>query len=130
MNKINLKQKLSLINDAWTPCIVAELNGQYVKLVKFTGPFTWHHHDTEDEMFLVVKGRFRMEFREGADNASDALAPRSVWLEEGEFMVVPRGVEHRPVADEEAEVLLFEPATTLNTGNVENELTLPELEWI
>jgi mannose-6-phosphate isomerase-like protein (cupin superfamily) len=130
MNKINLSQKLSLINNPWTPSIVAELNGQYVKLVKFKGPFTWHHHDTEDEMFLVVKGRFRMEFRESSDNASDALAPRSVWLEEGEFMVVPRGVEHRPVADEEAEVLLFEPATTLNTGNVENELTLPELEWI
>jgi mannose-6-phosphate isomerase-like protein (cupin superfamily) len=130
MNKINLSQKLSLINNPWTPSIVAELNGQYVKLVKFKGPFTWHHHDTEDEMFLVVKGRFRMEFWENGDDASDALAPRSVWLEEGEFMVVPRGVEHRPVADEEAEVLLFEPATTLNTGNVENELTLPELEWI
>jgi mannose-6-phosphate isomerase-like protein (cupin superfamily) len=130
MNKINLSQKLSLINNPWTPSIVAELNGQYVKLVKFKGPFTWHHHDTEDEMFLVVKGRFRMEFWGNGDDASDALAPRSVWLEEGEFMVVPRGVEHRPVADEEAEVLLFEPATTLNTGNVENELTLPELEWI
>lgn len=129
MNKINLRQKLSLISNTWTPCIVAELNGQYVKLVKFKGPFTWHHHDSEDEMFLVVKGRFRMEFRESGDGTSPNRQ-RDVWLEEGEFIVVPRGVEHRPVADEEAEVLLFEPATTLNTGNVENELTLPELEWV
>ncbi|MDQ2936565.1 MAG: cupin domain-containing protein [Acidobacteriota bacterium] len=130
MNKINLREKLSLIGDHWNPRIIGELNGQYLKLVKFKGPFTWHHHDNEDEMFLVVKGRFRMEFWETADGASGANKQRDVWLEEGEFMVVPRGVEHRPVADEEADVLLFEPATTLNTGNVENELTLPELEWI
>lgn len=130
MNKINLRQKLSLISETWTPCIVAELNGQHVKLVKFKGPFTWHHHDNEDEMFLVVKGRFRMEFRESGDAASGPDHQRDVWLEEGEFIIVPRGVAHRPVADEEAEVLLFEPATTLNTGNVENELTLPELEWV
>jgi mannose-6-phosphate isomerase-like protein (cupin superfamily) len=128
MNKINLLQKLSLINDHWNPRIIGELNGQYLKLVKFQGPFTWHHHETEDEMFLVVKGRFRMEFREG-DQASPA-AERNVWLEEGEFIIVPRGVEHRPVADEEAEVLLFEPASTLNTGNVEDEFTVPKLDWL
>ena len=129
MNKINLRQKLSLINDHWNPRIISELNGQYLKLVKFKGPFTWHHHETEDEMFLVVKGRFRMEFREGND--ANALAQqRDVWLEEGEFIVVPRGVEHRPVADEEAEVLLFEPASTLNTGNVQDEFTVPKLEWL
>ncbi len=130
MNKINLREKLSLIGDHWNPRIIGELNGQYLKLVKFQGPFTWHHHDDEDEMFLVVKGRFRMEFLEGSDSASGSAQQRDVWLEEGEFIVVPRGVEHRPVSDEEAEVLLFEPATTLNTGNVENELTVPELEWI
>ena len=95
------------------------LNGQHVKLVKFAGPFTWHHHEAEDEMFLVVKGRFRMEFRD-----------RHEWIEEGEFIIVPRGVEHRPVADQEAHVLLFEPASTLNTGNVQNERTVPMLDRI
>ena len=123
MNKINLSEKLSLINDHWNPRIVGELNGQYVKLVKFVGPFTWHHHEREDEMFLVVKGRFCMEFRE--DDGE-----QKVWLEEGEFLIVPRGVEHRPVAEEEAHVLLFEPASTLNTGNVDNELTRENLDWI
>ena len=123
MNKINLNEKLSQIKDHWNPRIVGELNGQYVKLVKFVGPFTWHHHDTEDEMFLVVKGRFCMEFREDGPE-------QKVWLEEGEFLIVPRGVEHRPVADEEAHVLLFEPASTLNTGNVANEFTRPRLDWI
>jgi mannose-6-phosphate isomerase-like protein (cupin superfamily) len=98
---------------------VAELNGQQVKLVKFEGPFVWHHHEMEDELFLVVRGRFRMEFRD-----------RHVWLEAGELIVVPRGVEHRPVADEPVEVLLFEPATTLNTGNVVNDRTVRELERI
>ncbi len=126
MQKINLNQKLSLIDDHWNPRIAAELNGQYVKLVKFQGPFTWHHHDDEDEMFMVVKGRFRMEFREPDAPNID----REVWLEQGEFLVVPRGVEHRPVADEEAHVLLFEPATTLNTGNVENEFTRQTLSKI
>jgi len=119
MNKVNLKEKLALFNEQWSPKIVGELNGQYVKLVKFQGPFVWHHHDAEDEMFMVVKGRFRMEFRD-----------RSEWIEEGEFIIVPRGVEHRPVADEEAHVLLFEPASTLNTGNVENERTVAQLERI
>ena len=126
MQKINLSEKLSKIEDHWNPRIAAELNGQYVKLVKFQGPFTWHHHDNEDEMFLVIKGRFRMEYREAANPTVD----RELWLEAGEFVVVPKGVEHRPVADEEAQVLLFEPASTLNTGNIENELTRETLGWI
>jgi mannose-6-phosphate isomerase-like protein (cupin superfamily) len=119
MEKVNLVDKLAHFTDHWNPKIVGELNGQQVKLVKFQGPFVWHHHEYEDELFLVVKGRFRMEFQD-----------RHVWLEEGEFLVVPRGVEHRPVADEEAYVLLFEPASTLNTGNVRNERTLERLESI
>jgi mannose-6-phosphate isomerase-like protein (cupin superfamily) len=117
MEKVNLEQKLALFREHWKPKIVGELNGQQVKLVKFKGPFVWHHHEHEDELFLVVEGRFRMEFQD-----------RQVWLEEGEFLIVPRGVEHRPVADEEAQVLLFEPASTLNTGNVTNDLTLTKLE--
>jgi len=130
MKKINLREKLSLIGDHWNPRIIGELNGQYLKLVKFKGPFTWHHHETEDEMFLVVKGRFRMEFREVSDGDPAQNGQREIWLEEGELCIVPRGVEHRPVADEEAHVLLFEPATTLNTGNVENELTRQKLGWL
>jgi mannose-6-phosphate isomerase-like protein (cupin superfamily) len=137
MDKINLSEKLSRINEHWKPKIVGELNGQYVKLVKFAGPFTWHHHDDEDEMFLVVNGRFRMEFRKPdgasaptrADAEQDATT-REVWLEKGEFIIVPRGVEHRPVADDEAHVLLFEPVATLNTGNVEDEFTVKHLERI
>jgi mannose-6-phosphate isomerase-like protein (cupin superfamily) len=123
MNKINLREKLSLINDHWNPRIAAELNGQYVKLVKFQGPFTWHHHELEDELFLVVKGRFRMEYR-------DDDGEKSLWIEEGEMIVVPRGVEHRPVAEDECEVLLFEPVATLNTGNTDNELTRKVLSHI
>jgi mannose-6-phosphate isomerase-like protein (cupin superfamily) len=119
MNKVNLQEKLGRFSEHRKPKIVGELNGQLVKLVKFQGPFVWHQHENEDEMFLVVRGRFRMEFRD-----------RDVWLEEGEFLIVLRGVEHRPVADEEAHVLLFEPATTLNTGNVQNERTVPVLERI
>ena len=129
MNKINLREKLALINDHWNPRIIGELNGQHLKLVKFKGSFTWHHHETEDEMFLVVKGRFRMEFRE-ASNSAESGEQKEVWLEAGEFIVVPHGVEHRPIADEEAEVLLFEPASTLNTGNVRDEFTVPILDWI
>jgi mannose-6-phosphate isomerase-like protein (cupin superfamily) len=121
MQKINLTQKLSLFDDHWGPRIIGELNGQYVKLVKFKGPFTWHYHENEDELFLVVKGRFRMEFREKGTE-------KAVWIEAGEMIVVPRGMEHRPVADEEAHVLLFEPASTLNTGNVENQLTVHKLK--
>jgi mannose-6-phosphate isomerase-like protein (cupin superfamily) len=119
MEKVNLRDKLARFTAHWQPKIVGELNGQLVKLVRFQGPFVWHHHEQEDELFLVVKGRFRMELRD-----------RVVWLEEGEFFIVPRGVEHRPVADEEAQVLLFEPATTLNTGNVRDALTQPDLERI
>ena len=119
MEKINLREKFSLFSEHWKPKVVGDLNGQQVKLVKFKGPFVWHHHETEDELFLVAKGRFRMEFRD-----------HSVWLEEGEFLVVPRGVEHRPVADQEAQVLLFEPASTLNTGNVRDEFTVTALERI
>jgi GrpB-like predicted nucleotidyltransferase (UPF0157 family)/mannose-6-phosphate isomerase-like protein (cupin superfamily) len=117
MDKVNLPEKFARITEQWQPKIVGELNGQQVKLVKFQGPFVWHHHDNEDELFLVIKGRFRMEFRD-----------RHVWLEQGEFLIVPRGVEHRPVAEEEAHVLLFEPASTLNTGNVRNERTVADLE--
>ena len=123
MQKINLAEKLSLINDHWNPRIAGELNGQMVKLVKFQGPFTWHHHENEDEMFMVVKGRFRMDYR---DNTGD----REEWIEEGEFIIVPRGIEHRPFAEEECQVLLFEPASTLNTGNVKDSFTRTELARI
>jgi mannose-6-phosphate isomerase-like protein (cupin superfamily) len=123
MEKVNLTQKLSLIRDHWNPHIAGELNGQHLKLVKFKGPFTWHHHENEDEMFFVVKGRFRMDYRE---NGND----RDLWIEEGEFIVVPRGVEHRPVAEEECEVMLFEPVSTLNTGNVEDRFTRKHLDRI
>lgn len=119
MDKVNLGDKLATFTKHWSPKIVGELNGQQVKLVKFLGPFVWHHHDHEDELFLVVKGRFRMEFKD-----------RHAWIEEGEFIIVPRGVEHRPVAEEEAQVLLFEPASTLNTGNIRNERTLDRLDTI
>ena len=118
-NKINLAQKFSQIHEYWKPYIAGELNGQLVKLDKLKGEFVWHHHENEDEMFLVAKGRFRIEFRD-----------KTVQLEEGEFIVVPRGVEHKPVADEECWILLFELASTLNTGNVENERTQRELQKI
>lgn len=115
MDKVNLTEGFSRIAEHWRPRVVAELNGQEVKLVKFQGPFIWHQHDDEDELFLVMKGRFRMEFRD-----------RSVDLEEGELMVVPHGVEHRPVADSEVEVLVFEPKGVLNTGNqVDTVYTAP-----
>jgi mannose-6-phosphate isomerase-like protein (cupin superfamily) len=117
MDKVNLKETLARFAERWQPKIVGELNGQHVKLVKFLGPFVWHHHEREDELFLVVQGRFRMELRD-----------RTVELGEGEFLIVPRGVEHRPVADEEAHVLLFEPASTLNTGNLVNERTVARPE--
>jgi len=124
MQKLNLQDKLSLINDHWNPRIAGELNGQYVKLVKFQGPFTWHHHDNEDELFMVVKGRFRMDYRD--EKNSD----KETWIEEGEMIIVPRGVEHRPFAEEECQVLLFEPVSTLNTGNVDDQFTRKQLENI
>lgn len=113
MEKVNLAQKLSAFDELWSPKVVADLNGQQVKLVKVKGEFIWHHHDDEDELFLILSGRLKMELRDG-----------DIWLEEGEFLVVPRGVEHRPVAEEEVHLLLFEPASTLNTGNVRNERTV------
>jgi mannose-6-phosphate isomerase-like protein (cupin superfamily) len=119
VDKINLAQKLSLFSEHWSPHIVGQVNDCQIKLVKILGAFDWHHHDVEDEAFLVVSGRFRMEFRD-----------RSVALEAGEMIVVPHGVEHRPVADAEAHVLLFEPGTTLNTGNVRSERTRDTLERI
>ena len=117
MEKVNLAEKFARFTAHWQPKIVGELNGQQVKLAKFAGPFEWHRHEKEDELFLVVRGRFRMEFRD-----------RNIELEAGEFLIVPQGVEHRPVADAEVEVLLFEPAGTLNTGNVRSERTLEQLE--
>lgn len=127
-DKVNLASKFSQIHEYWKPYIAGELNGQMVKLDKLKGEFVWHHHENEDELFLVVKGRFRIEFR-GLATSPDT-STRSVSLEEGEFLVVPRGVEHRPVADEECWILLFEPASTLNTGNVVNERTVRELERV
>ena len=119
VDKVNIREKLALFDDHWCPKVVGELNGQHVKLVKFAGEFVWHKHDREDELFLVVEGRFRMDFRD-----------REVWLEEGEFLVVPRGVEHRPVAVEEVHVLLFEPAGTRNTGDARDERTVRDPEHI
>jgi mannose-6-phosphate isomerase-like protein (cupin superfamily) len=119
MNKVNLKEKLGRFNEYWSPKIVGELNGQHVKLVKLKGEFIWHHHDAEDELFYVVKGRLMMRFRD-----------REEWVEEGEFIIVPRGVDHMPVAPDEVHVMLFEPASTLNTGNVENERTLKKLDTV
>jgi mannose-6-phosphate isomerase-like protein (cupin superfamily) len=116
VDKVNLSQKLSQIHEHWRPKIVGELNGQEVKLVKCRGEFVWHHHETEDELFLVIRGRLRVDF-----------VDRSVELGPGELLVVPHGVEHRAVADEEVEVLLFEPAGVRNTGNVEDPtLTAPQ----
>jgi len=117
MEKVNIAEKFSLFNDYYNPRIVGELNNQHVKLAKLKGEFIWHKHDAEDELFLVIKGTLRMEYRD-----------KTVEINEGEFIIVPRGVEHKPVAWEEVHILLFEPASTLNTGNVQNEMTKPELE--
>ncbi|TAK66994.1 MAG: cupin domain-containing protein [Bacteroidetes bacterium] len=119
IEKININQKLSLFTEHWSPKVVGELNGQEVKLAKFKGEFIWHKHENEDEMFYVLKGTFDMEFRD-----------KTITLHENEFLIVPRGVEHRPVAKEEVCVMLFEPATTLNTGNVRNEMTKERLERV
>ncbi len=119
MDKINLKDKLTLFSDYWNPRIVGELNGQHVKLAKFQGEFVWHHHELEDELFLVIKGRLLMKFRD-----------RDVWIEEGEMIIVPAKIEHMPVAPEEVHVLLFEPKSTLNTGNVDHQKTKRNLEHL
>ncbi len=117
MIPINLSKKLALFQDYWSPKIVGELNDSYVKLVKLKGEFVWHHHENEDELFLVVKGVLRMRFRE-----TEQI------VREGEFIIVPKGVEHKPEADEETHVMLLEPKTTLNTGNVRNERTVKNLD--
>lgn len=109
MEKVNLNEKFALISEHWRPKVVGELNKQEIKLVKFQGEFPWHHHENEDEMFLALKGKFRIEFRD-----------KTIELNEGEFIIVPRGVEHRPVAEQEVEVLLFEPANVKNTGNIDD----------
>jgi len=119
MEKVSLENKFGQFHEYWSPKIVGELYGQYVKLVKVKGQFIWHRHEGEDELFLVCKGRLTIQLRE-----------RDVMLEEGEFLVVPAGVEHRPVAEEEAHVLLFEPKSTLNTGNIRNERTVGNLDRI
>jgi mannose-6-phosphate isomerase-like protein (cupin superfamily) len=124
MPKVNIAEKFSKINEYWKPYVGAELNGQMVKFDKIKGEFVFHHHENEDELFLVVKGRFRMEYRERDGREHHE------WIEEGEFVVVPRGVEHKPVAEEECWFLLFEPAGTLNTGNVTNDRTHQELERV
>ena len=119
MKKINITQKLSLFSDYWNPKIVGELNGQQVKLVKFKGEFVWHQHESEDELFYVLKGTMKIEFRD-----------KTVLVNENEFIIVPRGVEHKPIAEEEVSVMLFEPASTLNTGDQKNELTKTVLDII
>jgi mannose-6-phosphate isomerase-like protein (cupin superfamily) len=119
MEKVNLLQKFSLFHEKWHPKIVGELNGQHIKLVKSQGDFVWHKHDEEDELFLIVKGTLNMQFRD-----------KTIVLQEGEFLIVPKGVEHRPVANEEVWILLFEPVATLNTGNIIDDKTKRELETI
>jgi len=119
LDKVNLRERLSRIPDHWNPRIVGELNGQHVKLAKLVGEFTWHRHQEEDELFLVLDGTLRMEFR---DTVID--------IEPGEFLIVPRGVDHRPVAAAEVQVLLFEPAGTLNTGDANDPRTIADPEWL
>ena len=119
MEKVNLAEKFALFSDHWSPKVAGDINDFQVKLVKVKGEFVWHHHDAEDELFLVVKGRLQMRFRD-----------RDVWVEPGEFIIVPHGVEHMPVAEHETHILLLEPKTTLNTGNVRNERTVERLEEV
>jgi mannose-6-phosphate isomerase-like protein (cupin superfamily) len=116
MQKVNLREKFGLFTDYWSPKIAGEINDSFVKLAKVKGEFVWHHHEAEDELFLVVKGRLLIKLRD-----------RDIQLEEGEFVIIPRGVEHLPIAEEEAHLLLLEPKSTLNTGNVQNERTVAEL---
>lgn len=119
IQKVNIAEKLDRFSDYFNPRIVGELNGQHVKLVKFRGEFVWHHHDEEDEMFLVIDGSFTMELRD-----------KNIHLEKGDFIIIPKGTEHRPMAVEEVHVMLFEPAGTLNTGNKQTDLTRNTLETI
>ena len=119
MKKINIIEKLSKFNDHWNPKIVGELNNQHVKLVKFKGEFTWHKHDNEEEMFYVIKGGFKMEFRDKIEH-----------INENEFIIIPKGIEHRPVAEKEVSVMLFEPMTTINTGSKNNTFTKIDLDKI
>lgn len=119
MEKVNLHQKFELFTEHWCPKIVGELNGQHVKIVKVQGDFVWHKHDDEDELFMVIKGKLRIEYRDRVEE-----------LSENEMIVVPRGVEHKPVAEEETWIMLFEPASTVNTGDVKSERTKAELERI
>jgi len=119
MQKVNLTEKINLIEEYWSPKLVGELNNQVVKLAKLKGEFTWHKHDAEDEMFLVLKGRLVIKFRDQAFT-----------LESGEFLIVPRGVEHKPVAEQEVHIMLFEPATTINTGDVRNAMTKDTIDRI
>lgn len=123
VTKVNLAETFSLFREPWQPKIIGEVNDLYVKAGKFQGDFVWHHHEHEDELFLVVKGTMHMRVRENGEEKSFVVGP-------GEFIVIPRGVEHLPSADDEAHVVLLEPKTTLNTGNIVNERTLPELERI
>ena len=119
IDKVNLEAKFAKFSDHWSPKIAGELNDSYVKLVKLQGEFTWHHHDHEDELFLVISGTLIMQFRD-----------RNVVVNPGEFIIVPKGVEHNPKAESECHIVLLEPKTTLNTGNVENERTVAELQRI
>lgn len=119
MQKINLSEKLSLINDYWNPRVVGELNGQHIKLVKLKGEFIWHKHDNEDELFYVLEGSLKIEFRD-----------KTVEVNKNECIIVARGVEHKPIAEQEVSVMLFEPAATINTGNIKGELTREHLERI
>jgi len=119
IEKVSLAHKFSLFQDCWSPKIAGELNDSYVKLAKLKGEFVWHHHEAEDELFLVVKGKLLIKLRD-----------QDIWLEEGEFVIIPRGIDHLPIAEEEAHVLLLEPKSTLNTGDVQNERTVASLERI
>ncbi len=118
MDMVNIDQKFSLFNDYWKPKIVGELNNSYIKLVKLKGEFVWHKHDNEDELFFVVKGKLLIKLRD-----------RDAWINEGEFLIIPKSVEHCPVAENEVHVMLLEPKTTVNTGDVQNERTV-EAQWI
>ena len=119
LEKVNIAQKFTRFKDYWVPYIVGELNDSYVKVDKLKGEFVWHKHDAEDELFLVSKGKLLIKLRD-----------KDVWLDEGEFIIIPRGVEHKPVANEEVHVVLIEPKSTLNTGNVKNEKTIAQLKRI